>query len=67
MLQFGFRIKRAKEVIGQVPRLIFGGIMSFEGTVPIGNPGGANVPPLKPFPIREDLLEIFSKAGVDMS
>lgn len=66
MLQFGFRIKSGKEIIGQVPRLIFGGVKSFIGTVPVGNPGGANVPPLKPFPIQEDLLGIFNKAGIDI-
>lgn len=65
MLWFGFRIKSLKEIVGQIPRLIFGGIKSFVGKVPIGNPGGANVPPLKRFPIEEDIREIFIKAGVD--
>ncbi len=64
MLQFGFKIKNTKEVVGQIPRLIFGGIKSFVGKIPVGNPGGANVPPLKPFPIAEDLQIIFKKAGV---
>lgn len=64
MLQFGFRIKSSKEIIGQIPRLIFGGVKSFVGKVPVGNPGGANVPPLKPFPIEQELQEIFVKAGV---
>lgn len=64
MLKFGFKIKNTKEILGQIPRLIFGGVKSFVGTVPIGNPGGANVPPLKPFPIAEDLTEIFIKAGI---
>ena len=64
MLQFGFAIKNGKEVLGQLPRLVFGGVKSFVGKVPIGNPGGANVPPLKPFPIEKELQEIFIKAGV---
>ena len=64
MLQFGFKIKNTKEVVGQIPRLIFCGIKSFVGKIPVGNPGGANVPPLKPFPIAEDLQIIFKKAGV---
>ena len=64
MLQFGFKIKNIKEILGQIPRLIFGGIKSFVGKIPVGNPGGANVPPLKPFPIDEDLKIIFKKAGV---
>ncbi|PRX46817.1 DUF3703 domain-containing protein [Salegentibacter salegens] len=65
MLQFGFRIKNGKEILGQIPRLIFGGVKSFVGKIPVGNPGGANVPPLKPFPIEKELQEIFFKAGVN--
>lgn len=61
MLLFGIKIKSLKEVIGQVPRLVFGGLKSFVGKVPIGNPGGANVPPLKPFEIEDDLKAIFKK------
>lgn len=64
MLQFGIRIKSRKEIIGQIPRLIFGGVKSFVGKIPVGNPGGANVPPLKPFPIEKELQDIFIKAGV---
>lgn len=64
MLQFGFKIKSRKEILGQIPRLIFGGVKSFVGKVPVGNPGGANVPPLKPFPIEPELQEIFAKAGI---
>ena len=64
-LQFGFKIKSSKEVLGQIPRLLFGGVKSFVGTIQIGNPGGANVPPLKPFPLKEEVQKIFVKAGVD--
>ncbi len=64
MLQFGIAIKSRKEVIGQIPRLIVGGVKSFVGKVPVGNPGGANVPPLQPFLIEKELQEIFIKAGV---
>jgi hypothetical protein len=66
MLRFGFKIKSRKEIIGQLPRLVFGGVKSFVGTIPVGNPGGANVPSLKPFPIDGDLKEMFVKAGVDL-
>ena len=64
MLQFGFKIKSLKEVIGQIPRLLVGGIKSFVGNIPEGNPGGANVPALKAFPISKDLIEIFILSGV---
>ena len=66
MLQFGFKIKNGKEIFGQIPRLIFGGIKSFVGKIPVGNTGGANVPPLKPFPIEKDLQDIFIKAGISV-
>ena len=44
MLKFGIRIKSIKEILGQVPRLMIGGVKSFVGTIPVGNTGGANVP-----------------------
>lgn len=64
MLVFGFRTKNTKEIVGQLPRLMFGGVKSFVGMVPEGNPGGAHVPALQAFPIPEDLQEIFVKAGL---
>ena len=64
MLQFGFKIKSTREVIGQIPRLLVGGVKSFAGKIPIGNPGGANVPPLKSFPIEQEIQDIFGKAGI---
>ena len=62
MLKFGFKIKDHKEIFGQLPRLLVGGVKSFVGKIPMGNTGGANVPPLKPMPIPEDIQEIFRKA-----
>lgn len=64
MLQFGFKIKSGKEIVGQIPRLVFGGVKSFVGIIPAGNPGGSNVLPLKPFDIEKELQDIFIKAGV---
>lgn len=60
MLQFGVMIKSPKEVLGQIPRLLVGGIKSFVGKVPLGNPGGSNVPPMKSFPIPEDIQQMFT-------
>ncbi len=65
MLQFGFKIKSGKEIFGQIPRLLFGGVKSFVGIIPVGNPGGANVPPLQPFQIEKELQDIFIKAGIN--
>lgn len=64
MLKFGVKLKSGREVLGQIPRLIFGGVKSFVGKIPVGNTGGANVAPLKPFPIEKEIQDIFSKAGV---
>jgi hypothetical protein len=61
MLLFGFRIKDAREIIGQLPRLVFGGVKSFVGTVPIGNTGGADVPPLARMPLPADLAPLLAE------
>ncbi|MES2379420.1 MAG: DUF3703 domain-containing protein [Bacteroidota bacterium] len=62
MLDFGVRTKNFAEVLGQIPRLIFGGVKSFVGEIPVGNTGGANVPPLKPMQIPDDLQQIIQQA-----
>ena len=59
MLLFGVKIKNSKEIFGQIPRLVFGGIKSFVGHIPVGNTGGANVPPLKPMEIPKELKDII--------
>jgi len=59
MLKFGFRIKDTREIVGQIPRLLVGGVKSFVGTIPVGNTGGADVPPLRPMEIPEDLQAIL--------
>nr|WP_221627129.1 DUF3703 domain-containing protein [Pontibacter sp. Tf4] len=62
MLSFGFKTRNRKEVIGQLPRLLVGGIKSWAGMIPLGNTGRANVPPLKPMPIPDDLQQIIAAA-----
>ncbi len=61
MLLFGIQTKNTNEVIGQIPRLLVGGIKSFVGNIPLGNTGGANVPPLQPMEIPGDLLNIIQQ------
>lgn len=61
MLKFGIRIKNGKEILGQIPRLLIGGVKSFVGNIPIGNTGGANVPPLQPMEIPADLNELLQQ------
>ncbi len=59
MLRFGIKIKNKKEILGQLPRLLFGGVKSFVGKIPVGNTGGANVPPLRIMEIPEELKNIM--------
>lgn len=61
MIVFAFRIKNTKEIIGQIPRLVVGGVKSFVGEIPLGNTGGADVPPLKPMEIPADLLKVLNE------
>jgi Protein of unknown function (DUF3703) len=63
MIQFGFRIKDWTEIAGQIPRLIVGGVKSFVGKIPVGNTGGANVPPLQPMEIPDDLKALLKSYG----
>lgn len=60
MLCFGFRTKNLHEIVGQLPRLLFGGVKSFVGKIPTGNTGGANVSALKPMPISQELRDIIN-------
>lgn len=62
MLKFGFKVKNWKEILGQIPRLLLGGIKSFVGKIPVGNTGGANVPPLKAMEIPDDLKQIINQS-----
>lgn len=64
MLVFGCKIKSVKEILGQIPRLLVGGVKSFVGTIPVGNTGGANVPPMRSTPIQDEIKTIFIEAGV---
>lgn len=61
MMVFAFKIKNIKEIIGQIPRLLVGGIKSFVAEIPLGNSGGADVPPLKPMEIPRDLKAILDQ------
>ncbi len=63
MLKFGVRIKDFREVTGQIPRLLLGGVKSFIGRIPVGNTGGAYVPILKPMEIPDDLKAILKSVS----
>ena len=61
MLKFGLAIKDPVEIFGQIPRLMVGGVKSFVGKIPVGNTGGAIVPPLKPMPLPPDIDFLLKK------
>ncbi|WP_026461310.1 DUF3703 domain-containing protein [Adhaeribacter aquaticus] len=63
MLLFGIKTRNIKEIFGQIPRLLVGGVKSWAGTIPVGNTGGANVRPWKPMPIPNDLQQIIRQAS----
>jgi hypothetical protein len=60
MLKVAFKKHNFREVFGQITRIIASVLFS-KIWVPAGNTGGANVNPLKPMPIPEDLRKILSK------
>lgn len=55
MMGFSLRHLRAKEFLGQIPRIILAVPGSMTGKAPRGNTGGANVGIFTPMEIPEDL------------
>lgn len=54
MWRIGWKRRDAREVLGQTTRTVAALLFS-RLWVPVGNTGGANVSPLRPMPIPEDL------------
>ena len=62
MLKVGWKRRDFVEVTGQIPRIL-GALLFSRMWVPIGNTGGARVPPFQPMPIPEDLQRLLDKYG----
>jgi len=62
MLKVGWKQGDLVEVSGQLLRII-GALLLSRIWVPIGNTGGAHVPPFQPMPIPEDLQRILTAYG----
>lgn len=62
MLKVGWRRRDVVEITGQVPRIL-GALLFSRIWVPIGNTGGARVPPFQSMPIPEDLQMLLEKYG----
>ncbi len=62
MLRWGLRQRQAREVFGQILRLFGAATKTAIGLVPEGNTGGANVSPVRPMPLPEDLAALIRQA-----
>jgi len=62
MLGYGLRHRDAREIVGQLVRLIVAAPGTWTGRFPVGNTGGANVSALKPMQIPDDLQAILNAA-----
>jgi hypothetical protein len=62
MLKVGWQRRDFVEVTGQIPRVL-GALLFSRIWVPIGNTGGARVPPFQSMPIPNDLLGLLQKYG----
>jgi hypothetical protein len=62
MLAWAWRHRDARELAGQVYRLIGAATKTFIGLVPAGNTGGANVSPVKPMPVDPELAAMIEAA-----
>ena len=61
MLSVGWARRDAREVFGQLTRLVAAVVMS-KVWVPAGNTGGANVSALRPMPVPDDLARLLDGA-----
>ena len=62
MLKVGWKRQDLVEITGQIPRIL-GALLFSRIWVPIGNTGGARVPPFQSMPIPEDLQRLLDKYG----
>jgi hypothetical protein len=61
MLRIGWRRRDAREVTGQLARLLAAALFS-RIWVPVGNTGGANVSAMRPMAVPDDLQRLLDHA-----
>lgn len=61
MAAFAWRRRDARELLGQVPRLLLAAPGSVTGRAPRGNTGGANVGIFTPMPVPEALAALLQE------
>ena len=62
MLKVGWKNRDLVEIIGQIPRIL-GALLLSKIWAPIGNTGGARVPPFRSMPIKDELRVLLNKYG----
>jgi hypothetical protein len=62
MLRVGLQNRDVVEILGQIPRIL-GALLFSRIWVPIGNTGGARVPPFTPMPISHELQVLLDHYG----
>ncbi len=62
MLKVGWKRRDFVEITGQIPRIV-GALLLSRIWVPIGNPGGARVPPFQSMPVPEEFQSLLEKYG----
>lgn len=63
MFAFAWRRRDARELLGQLPRLLLAAPGSWTGRAPRGNTGGAGAGIFTPMQIPADLAELLSEGG----
>ena len=63
MLVWAAQRQTAREIVGQILRIVGAATKTAIGLIPTGNTGGSNVSPFKRMPIPEDLADILAAAG----
>lgn len=61
MLKVGLRRRDVAEITGQIPRIV-GSLLFTWIWVPLGNTGGAHVPPFKSMPIPDEFQQLLNRS-----
>lgn len=61
MLRWARRERDWREALGQILRIVGAATKTAIGLIPTGNTGGANVSPIKPMPVPDDLAAIIAR------
>ena len=64
MFKLGLKMRSAREIWGQLIRIVGAATKTPFGIYPTGNTGGANIWFFKPMPVPDDLREILNQAKI---